>query len=319
MITGGTGSLGQALTRRLLDGNLAERIVVYSRSEYAQAQMAERLGHDPRVSWINGDVRDRERLDDALHRVDTVVHAAALKMIDGTEPLELYKTNIDGTVNVVKAALRRRIAHVLMISSDKEAAACTAYGISKAAASQYVLYANVWGHPQTRLACVRYGNVLGSRGSLLPCWRRQMAQSLPLTITDPQATRFWLRMVDAVDFILWSLQAMTGGEVFVPACRASSLARLAEALTWEGDPPTKPLRLRAGEKRHEVLLVPEEAERAVRLTNGTFVVHSPYAAWHGRQHRGEELAPGFTWRSDTAPQIPVTELADWIREVPEGD
>lgn len=278
LLTGASGSFGTAMMEYLLEDGV-EKIVAYSRNESNQAKLRDAMDHPREIEWMIGDVRDNERLYDAMHRIDTIIHAAALKRVESNDPRELYATNIDGTINVVRAAIKRNVPKVLILSTDKACAPATAYGASKLAAEFYALYANKWGNPQVRISCTRWGNVLGSAGSVVHTWRRQAAAGEPLTITAPEATRFWITLSQAVKFTKQALGLMYGGEIFIPQLPASTLQTLAMA-TVPGH-PHRLIPLRAGEKMHEVLISGDESHRAL-LTKDCYVI----CASHRHNHQG---------------------------------
>lgn len=299
-IFGGSGSLGSALIRRLLADRLAEKIVIFSRDEHRQDRLAEALGHPPEAKWMLGDVRDRDRVDEALARVDTVVHAAAIKHVDlvGSNPEEIFKTNFTGTLHVVNCAVKRNVRRVLVISSDK-ACGQTAYGLSKAAAEAQTIWANTPGQPQGKYACVRWGNVLGSRGSVVPLWRRQRDRGEPLTLTDEQMTRFWITMDEAVGFTLRALETMRGGEIMVPPTASMRLVDLAEALA-----PGHPIKVTGmrpgGERLHETLITEDEVGRTVVVPGLGYVIEPALSGWPRSPWAGTPWGGG-AYRSDTNP------------------
>jgi UDP-N-acetylglucosamine 4,6-dehydratase len=292
------------MIRRLIP--TTEKIVAFSRNESVQARLREALGNPASVEWILGDVRDPESLYDAMHRIDTIIHAAALKRVDGNDPRELYSVNIDGTIQVVRAALKRKVPKVLVLSTDKACAPATAYGASKLAAEFYAVYANRWANPHTRISCTRWGNVLGSAGSVLPTWRRQAAAGQPLTITDPSATRFWITMDQAVSFVLQALDLMRGGEVFIPVMRSTTLADMA-ALVAPGA-RTRRIPMRAGEKIHEVVISRDELPRAVSMGGCYYVINPASPAW---PYQEPDFASDVTAEvsSETVPKFDLLALA----------
>ena len=313
LITGGSGSFGRAATSRLLRENLAEKVVALARGEHRLAALADDIGHDPRLITLVGDVREPRRLEDALYRIDTVIHAAALKRVAGNDPQELMATNFQGTVNVVRAAIARGVERVVVLSTDKAASPCTAYGISKAAAEAYAVYANLYGHPRTKISVIRYGNVAGSQGSVIPLWRAQVASGQPLTITDERCTRFWITLEGAVALVLQTLQTMQGGEIVVPALPAASLVDLAEAIAGP-DYPRKAVGLRTSEKIHELLLTDDESPRAVWHRAG-YVIEPAAPEWPYRAHRREErVLAGFRYSSQTARRLSVEALRGLVGE-----
>ncbi|MBI5405355.1 MAG: SDR family NAD(P)-dependent oxidoreductase [Candidatus Kerfeldbacteria bacterium] len=314
LVTGASGSFGTALIKAVLADGTAEKVIAFARGEHRLAELRETLGHPPQLRCLIGDVRDPDRLHDALHRVDTIVHAAALKKVDGQDPRELMLTNYQGTVNVVRAAISRTVPRVLLLSSDKSVGAATAYGVAKAAAEAYMTYANRFGHPQVRLSATRYGNVIGSQGSVIHTWRRQSARGEPLTITDPNATRFWLTMDDAVAFVRRALTVMHGGEILIPEMRSASLGDLCTAM-FPGH-LTKAMELRAGEKLHEVLISSHEAYRTVYVPEFPgWAVEPSQADWPYQPWRGRRLEVGCAVSSASVPRIDPSVLRRWASSI----
>ena len=255
LITGGTGSLGTALIAELSANVNNRRVVVYSRDEFKQAQLAAKF-KSPAIRWFLGDVRDKDRLSHAMHGIDVVVHAAALKRVDSISynPAEVIKTNVLGTMNVIEAAWQNGVRKVVVVSSDKAVEPMNMYGASKMMAEQYAIAANSYTFPSgTSVASVRYGNVLYSRGSVLEVWKgRDIVQV-------PQCTRFWLTLSQACDFILTVVHKMVAGWIYVPKLKGASIATLAEAA---GKKIKGEFALRhGGEKRNEKLLSTDELDR----------------------------------------------------------
>lgn len=306
LITGGTGTAGQALVRRLLADSGVRRIVIYSRDELKQAQMCAAVA-DPRLRFFLGDVRSRTRLEQALRGVQVVVHAAALKRVEACErdPDEAVATNIQGTMNVAHAAIRAHVWRCLLLSTDKAPSAHTLYGMTKAVAERVWIQSNVYAAGQlTRFAATRYGNVLTSRGSVLETFRCQHAQGVPLTLTSETATRFWMTIDQAVDLILLALTRMRGGEIFVPQIGSASVLDLARAVVGPDvyAPGHVVTGLRPGEKLHECLISPEEA-RQTYVGEGYYVLEPETRSWedHAVPEALPRVAPDFSYRSDTNP------------------
>ena len=319
LLTGASGSFGTALLAHVFRHGLAEKVIAYARGEHRLAELAERLGHPPELRLMVGDVRDPERVHEAMGRIDTVIHAAAMKRVDviSHDPLEIMKTNFLGTVNVVRAAVQRNVPRVLLISSDKACAPSTRYGLSKAAAEEYAVHANAQGHPQVRISAVRYGNVAGSQGSVIPFWRRLLAAGQPIPLTDARMTRFWLTMPEAIDFVLGALRDMRGGEVFIPRLRAARMVALAEAMGATSGQRRIIGPRGGGEKLHETLLSEDESGRAVWSAE-RFILEPAFRPWPYDSWAGQRLAPGFRWRSDEAPQMAVEELRMLVRQSMDG-
>lgn len=260
LITGGTGSFGQAFTRRLLDTNQANRVAILSRGEHAQADMAERF-NDRRLRFLVGDVRDRARLRRAFDTVDVVIHAAALKRIEVGfyNPSEMVQTNIDGAINVIEAAMDAGVRKVVALSSDKAWQPISPYGQSKALAE--TLFRNAY-QGQTKFAVTRYGNVWKSRGSVVPRWLEVLKTSDTVNVTDPEATRFYMTMDEAVDLVLDTVKTMRGGELNIPKLPAYRLADLAEAMGAKMNIIGMP----EWEKRHEGMCDGNTSDKARRMS-----------------------------------------------------
>lgn len=264
LITGGTGSFGQKFVEVALRENRYDIIRIYSRSEFLQSEMAKRF-NDSRLRFLIGDVRDRNRLYRAMYDIDIVVHAAALKQIPTAEynPSETSKTNIDGAINVIDAAIDTGVEKVLALSTDKACSPCNLYGATKLVAEKLFIQANVYaGAKNTRFSCVRYGNVLGSRGSIIPLFLKQKEEG-ELTITDERMTRFWISLEQGVHFVMDRLENMQGGEVFVPKIPSMKITDIADAIA--PDAKIKFMGIRAGEKIHEVLITEEESRHTVEF------------------------------------------------------
>ncbi len=307
LITGGSGAFGTAFARLALDAG-ARRVAIFSRGEARQAAMRAAFGDDPRLRWFIGDVRSRDRLRDALRGVDLCVHAAALKRVEVCEanPDEAIATNVGGTLNVAHACIEAGVAKAVLLSTDKAAAPSTLYGLTKGAAERAWLamqesYAAGTG---TIFSASRYGNVIGSTGSVIPLWRAQMARGDALTITDPNATRFLMTMDDATALVVRVLASMRGGETFVPSMSAASVREMAYAL--DAFAAFTEVGLRAGEKRHETLISADEALRTRDC--GTYYVIEPAT----RPFTGVGVADGFELRSDTAQRFPSAVLAAMV-------
>ena len=298
LVTGGTGTFGQAFARRVLDDNLVKRLIIYSRDEAKQARMKASFA-DPRLVMRLGDVRDRERLELAFHGVDRVVHAAALKQVDRSalDIMEFIKTNIYGTGNVITAAHAAGVGNVLVLSTDKAVASATPYGATKASAEWLAVAGNVYGH--AHIAALRYGNVVGSRGSVLEAWQRQYEAGKPLTITDERMTRFWISIEDAVDLALLALDRMRGGEIFIP--KNLDRGRVVDfALRHFPDAAFSTTGKRSYEKIHEVLVACEESDRLVDVGD-CYVLEPMHACWSPGPYgmtSGSPVGENFQYRSD---------------------
>jgi UDP-N-acetylglucosamine 4,6-dehydratase len=299
LITGGTGSFGKKFTKILLEEKQPKKIIIFSRDELKQHEMRTQ-GYDyPSMRYFIGDVRDRERLVRAMHGVDIVVHAAALKQVPTCEynPMEAIKTNIIGTANVVEAALDAGVQKVMTISTDKAVNPVNLYGATKLAAEKLTVQSNAYAAgTATRYSCVRYGNVVGSRGSVVPLFLKQRASGT-VTITDERMTRFWLSLEQGVRFVMSCIEQMEGGEVFVPKIPSTKVVDLAEAIA----PGAKLeiIGIRPGEKVHELLISQDEARHTVEL-DGMYVIQPAEAIWFGYswKDKGSELSDGYYYSSD---------------------
>ena len=314
LITGGTGTFGNAFARKALaDG--AARVVVFSRSESKQAQMAAEL-NDPRMRYFIGDVRDGRRVSEAVRGCDYVVHAAALKRVEvcENEPREAIATNVVGTDNVARACVERGVARCVFLSTDKAAAPETVYGHTKAVAERLWIRSNVYAAGTgTRFSATRYGNVLGSTGSVLTTWRAQYAANRPLTLTDERCTRFWMTLEQAVDLVCLALREMRGGEVFVPVIGGAPILDLARAVVETNGtygPGHVCMGLRESEKLHETLVSDEEARHT--YSHGSHLIIEPTTRTWGEQGtpNGEPLAAGY--HSHTGPRLTVQQLRGMI-------
>jgi len=276
LVTGGTGSFGKAFIRHLLDNLNPRRVIVFSRDELKQYECRQLFGNDPRLRWFIGDVRDRDRLHRALHGVDYVVHAAALKQVDTGEynPFEFIKTNVLGSQNVVEASIDAGVKKVVALSTDKASSPINLYGATKLTADKiFILGNNYASSYETRFSVVRYGNVTGSRGSIIPKWKAMAERGEALGITDMRCTRFLITLPQAVQMVLDTFEIMQGGELLVPHIPSHKVVDLAEAVA----PGAKlvDIGLRPGEKLHEEMISPEEGRRAVSIRDGKYYVIEP--------------------------------------------
>jgi UDP-N-acetylglucosamine 4,6-dehydratase/5-epimerase len=299
LITGGTGSFGSRLIDRLLAEHAPRAIRVFSRDEYKQSEMAQRLAGDDRMRFLIGDVRDQARLTRATRNVDVVIHAAALKHVPICEynPFEAVQTNVIGAENVVNAAIESQVPLTIALSTDKAVNPVNLYGATKLCQEKIVTQGNAYAADTVaRFACVRYGNVVGSRGSVVPLFQRQATEG-EVTITDERMTRFWITLDQAIDFVIGSLDRMGGGEIFVPKIPSMRVTDIAEALA--PGVPRRVVGMRPGEKLHEALLTDDEARHSRESDAGyTILPEYPFAAL--RQHDDERPLPeGFRYASDT--------------------
>ncbi len=299
LITGGTGSLGKALIEYLLKDTKVRRIAIFSRDELKQQHLRIEFKDDPRLRWFLGDIRDLDRLKRALHGVDFVIHAAALKQVDTGEynPMEFVKTNVLGSQNVIDASIEAGVKRVVALSTDKASSPINLYGATKLTADKLFVAANNYGFAYgTTFSVVRYGNVMGSRGSVIPFFQNLAAQGKPLPITDLRMTRFWISIESAVRFVIESLEMMTGGELYVPRIPSMKIIDLAHAV----DPNAKleEIGMRPGEKLHEEMISADDSRRTIILEN-RYVVTPVVAEWGYTTPNGTMMAEGQAYRSDT--------------------
>ncbi len=299
LITGGTGSFGKKFTKILLAEKNPKKVIIFSRDELKQHEMRVTGYDDPRLRYFIGDVRDRERLVRAMHGVDIVVHAAALKQVPACEynPMEAIKTNIIGTSNVIEAALDAGVSKVLALSTDKAVSPANLYGGTKLVAEKLVIQSNAYAAgTATRYSCVRYGNVVGSRGSIVPLFLKLRASGR-ITITDERMTRFWLSLEQGVHFVINCIEQMEGGEVFVPKIPSTKVIDLAKAIAPDAN--IEIIGIRPGEKLHEDLLSEDEARHSIELET-MYVVQPAEAIWFGYswKDKGQALPEGFSYTSD---------------------
>jgi UDP-N-acetylglucosamine 4,6-dehydratase (inverting) len=299
LITGGTGSFGQKFTETALKQHNPKVIRIFSRGELLQQEMHQKFNNDERLRFFIGDVRDRERVFRAMNGVDIVIHAAALKQVPTCEynPIEAVRTNIDGAVNVVDAAIDSGVERVIAISSDKAVHPVNLYGATKLVMERLFTQANVYtGGRKSKFSCVRYGNVIGSRGSVLPLFLEQRKNG-KVTITDERMTRFWITLEQGVRFVIDCVSRMHGGEVFIPKIPSMKVTDLADVLAPQAR--RKITGIRPGEKINEILITEEEARHAREFDN-YFVIEPEHPFW-GKDNLqgGKSLPDGFKYTSDS--------------------
>lgn len=303
LVTGGTGSFGKTFIRTVLENHDPSRVVVFSRDELKQYECRQMFANDPRLRWFIGDIRDRERLLRAMHNVDYVVHAAALKQVDTAEynPWEFVKTNVLGSQNVIEASIDTGVKKVVALSTDKASSPINLYGATKLTADKLFVTGNHYAaaYP-TRFSVVRYGNVMGSRGSVIPFFRNLAAAGESLPITDLRMTRFFITLPQAVRFVTDSFDTMQGGELYVPRIPSMKITDLAQAIA----PGAKmhEVGLRPGEKLHEEMISAEEGRRALRLGDERYVLQPDMATWGYQPPEGTPVPDGFHYTSDNNDQ-----------------
>ncbi len=299
LITGGTGSLGKSLVSKLLADTNARRIIIFSRDELKQANMRNEVGDDSRLRWFIGDIRDLERLKRALHGVDFVIHAAALKQVDTGEynPMEFIKTNVIGSSNVIEACIDSGVKKVVALSTDKASSPINLYGATKLTADKLFIAANSYSSSySSSFSVVRYGNVIGSRGSVIPYFRELSSKGLSIPVTDKRMTRFWITLEQATQFVLESFGQMSGGELYVPRIPSIRIVDLAKAIAPNS--PIEEIGMRPGEKLHEEMISFDDSRRTTFV--GDRYVVSPVVPSSGYSFpQGEMVPEGFTYQSNT--------------------
>lgn len=306
LITGGTGSFGKKYTETLLKRYKPKKIIIFSRDELKQFEMQQKY-HDPCMRYFIGDVRDKYRLEEAMEGVDYVIHAAALKQVPAAEynPTECIKTNITGAENVIRAALRNQVSKVIALSTDKAANPINLYGATKLASDKlFVAANNIAGNKPTRFSVVRYGNVIGSRGSVVPFFKKLIeegASELPITHED--MTRFMITLQQGVDFVLKNFERMQGGEIFVPKIPSMNMVELAKAMA--PDLPYKVIGIRPGEKMHEIMCPSDDSHLTIEFDDHFVIqptIQFAFQADYSKNNIGESgkaVDMGFEYQSGT--------------------
>ncbi len=304
LLTGGTGSFGRHFCKVMLKKYKPRVIRIYSRDELKQYEMRQEFGEE-KMRYFIGDVRDVSRLRRAMEGADIVIHAAALKQVPACEynPLEAVKTNIHGAQNVIDAAIDARVKKVVALSTDKAVNPVNLYGASKLCAEKIFIQGNAYSKPDgPRFSCVRYGNVIGSRGSVVPLFIKQKNNG-KITITDNRMTRFWITLDQAVELVVSALQHMQGGEIFVPRIPSMRVVDLARAIAPECE--IEIIGIRPGEKLHEILITEEEGRNTIKY-NGMFVIMPQFSWWERTNYKNAEKVPeGFHYTSN--------ENEEWLR------
>lgn len=322
LITGGTGSLGKALTKKLLSETEVAKVIIFSRDEWKQWEMKrlDPMFDGPRIRYFIGDVRDEHRLQRAFRDVDYIVHAAALKQVPAAEynPSEFVSTNVNGAQNIINAAIDCDVKKVVALSTEKAVNPINLYGATKLCSDKLFIHGNAYigNHGSPRFSVARYGNVLGSRGSIIPLWKQMLqegATSLP--VTDPRMTRFWITLEQAAQFVLMCMNSMFGGEIFIPKLPSMRIEELAEALA--PGIPKKTIGIREGEKLHELMISQDDSRRTLSF-NGYYVIlpetkhGDPYPKSFFEE--GKSMKEGFSYTSDTNPEwITAKELSKLLQ------
>lgn len=308
LLTGGTGSFGSEFVYQLLSKRKFRGIIrIYSRDEFKQYELGRKFKNDKRLRFFIGDVRDKSRLQRATEGVDIVVHAAALKQVPFLEynPYEAVKTNVLGSQNVVDCAIDNNVKRVVLVSTDKAVNPVNLYGATKMVAEKLFIQGNSYVGPRdTRLSVVRYGNVLGSRGSVIPIFLEQ-ARNNTLTITDERMTRFWITVSGGVQFVLRCIEAMQGGEIFVPKIPSFKVIDLARVISPRGKLIITGIR--PGEKINETLVGSDESRHA-REFSDYFIVEPEFSTLNKPTSKqvGKPLESGYSYTSDQNPRVLTT-------------
>ncbi len=323
-ISGGTGSFGRAFVKRLLSDYQPKRVVVFSRDELKQYEMSQEFDA-PCMRYFLGDVRDEQRLQQAMRGIDLVIHAAALKQVPAAEynPTECIRTNVNGAENIIAAALQNGVKKVIALSTDKAASPINLYGATKLLSDKlFVAANNIAGSRDTSFAVVRYGNVVGSRGSVLPLFRKLIAKGAEdLPITDTRMTRFWITLDEGVNFVMRSFERMQGGELFVPKIPSARIVDLATALA--PDLPQRQVGIRPGEKLHEMMISRDDSPHTLEFAH--HYVIAPALSFNqpcdysldGLGEQGHPVEPGFEYLSDINPDyLDVAALRQLVERCP---
>ncbi len=315
LITGGTGSFGKKLSEILLNEFKPARLIIYSRDEMKQFEMQQIYDEFDNIRFFIGDVRDKERLSLAMNGVDYVVHAAALKIVPAMEynPAEAIKTNVIGAMNIIECSIMHKVKKVIALSTDKACNPINLYGATKLCSDKLFVAANSYsGTSGTRFAVVRYGNVVGSRGSVVPFFKQKMQEGV-IPITDTRMTRFWITLEQAVRFVLKNFERMRGGEVFVPKIPSMNIMDLAKAVAPECK--TKVIGIRPGEKLHEVMISGDDARNTIELDD-CYVIKPAFHWWDKNNYvEGKPVTDDFYYSSDTNKAwLTIPQLQQMIEE-----
>jgi UDP-N-acetylglucosamine 4,6-dehydratase/5-epimerase len=313
LVTGGTGSFGRKFVELMLNEYRPQKLIIFSRDELKQHDMRAAGFDHPSLRYFIGDVRDAQRLERAFSGVTVVVHAAALKQVPACEynPFEAIQTNIMGGRNVIDAAINRGVRRILALSTDKAVNPINLYGATKLCAEKMFIQANSYsGAQDTRFSCARYGNVLGSRGSVIPLFQEQRKRG-KISITDPRMTRFWITIEQGVRLVVRCIEQMHGGEIFVPKIPSMKLVEMATAIAPGCD--VESIGIRPGEKLHEVLLSEDEARHALEM-DGMYVIQPAHPWWRKENWKQARALPdGFSYTSDNNPHwLSAEELCELV-------
>ena len=316
LVTGGTGSFGKKFTRMVLDRYNVNKLIIFSRDELKQAQMRVEFGDNPKLRFFIGDVRDKERLYRAFDGVDIVIHAAALKRVPECEynPFEAVKTNVIGAQNIIDVAIDRGVSKIVALSTDKAVNPINLYGATKLCSDKLFIAGNSYvGGKDTRFAVVRYGNVVGSRGSVVPLFLK-LKDTGKLPITDPRMTRFWITLEEGVEMVFTALEKMQGGEIFVPKIPSMKVTDLAEAIA--PDCEIEIVGIRPGEKLHESLITGSDARHTLEFEN-YYIIQPEFSWWKLGNHKdGKPLTDDFEYTSDKNEEwLTVDEMREMLKQL----
>jgi UDP-N-acetylglucosamine 4,6-dehydratase len=319
LITGGTGSFGQKATEIILKKYRPRRLIIFSRDELKQFEMSQiySMSDYPCIRYFIGDVRDKERLYRAFQDVDCIIHAAALKQVPAAEynPFEAVKTNIIGAQNIIDAAIDQGVKRIIALSTDKAANPINLYGATKLCSDKLFIAGNSYvGQDHAIFSVVRYGNVVGSRGSVIPFFVKHRDNGY-LPITDPRMTRFWITLERGVEFVLWCMQHMCGGELFVPKIPSMNIMDLAKAIAPECE--TRIVGVRPGEKLHELMISKDDARRTLEFDN-FYVIQPDFKFWSRRSswNGGQPVPDDFEYNSGTNPwRLTVEEMRTMVEDL----
>ncbi len=314
LVTGGTGSFGKEFTRIVLERYDVDRLIILSRDELKQADMKAEFENNSRLRFFLGDIRNKDRLYRAFDGVDIVIHAAALKRVPECEynPFEAIKTNVIGAQNIINAAIDRGVKRIVALSTDKAANPVNLYGATKLCSDKLFIAGNSYaGGQNTRFAVVRYGNVLGSRGSVIPFFNK-MRETGKIPVTDPRMTRFWITLKDGVEMVLTALEKMRGGEIFVPKIPSMKITELARAIAPECQQEI--VGIRPGEKLHEILITESDSRHTLEFKD-YYIIKPEFNWWDSSNHQdGKPLPDGFEYTSDKNKQwLTLEEMQEKIK------
>ena len=316
LVTGGTGSFGKKFTRMVLDRYDVNKLIIFSRDELKQAQMRAEFGDNPKLRFFIGDVRDKERLYRAFDGVDIVIHAAALKRVPECEynPFEAIKTNVIGAQNIIDAAIDRGVSKIVALSTDKAVNPINLYGATKLCSDKLFIAGNSYvGGKDIRFAVVRYGNVVGSRGSVVPLFMK-LKNTGKLPITDPRMTRFWITLEEGVEMVFTALEKMQGGEIFVPKIPSMKITDLAKAIAPECE--LEIVGIRPGEKLHESLITASDARHTLEFDN-YYIIQPEFSWWRLGNHKdGKPIEEDFEYTSDKNEEwLTVEEMREMLKQL----